>query len=133
MAKMFVLVVVTLLLAGCGVDVAPEPVELSPAQIKQQAMEDAAYYDETVFEFPVYDEAGGKYALCYGTQRIVYLRSGETKRIKLSLQEAANLSFCKENSNGGYNIMSGLGNASPGDYFAWVGEARALRVTTYTP
>lgn len=131
MVKMFVLVVVALLLVGCSDDVTPEPIELSPAQIKQQAMEDAAYYDSFVVVFNKAIDAGDKYAICNGTRRLVGLDAGEARRVELTSQEELNASLCQWNEESGrWGMVQDISGVSPGDYLLW---DTSLHWTRYTP
>ena len=102
----------------------------NPAQIKNIAMENAYEFGKTIFVFPEYDETEGRYALCNGMERIVFLRSGSTKTIVLTTQEAANLSLCRE-AESGYNNLQSLHGSQPGDYYEW-GSDMGLGVTPYS-
>lgn len=131
---LFLFLVLALASMACGGsdNVAAAPEALSPAQEKQQAMEDAAYYNAFVVVFE-YKHAGAddKYGICNGSTKVVSLEKGETRRVELTSQEALNASLCQWNEeSGGWGSVQDIGGVSPGDYLLW---DTCLHWTRYTP
>ena len=126
------LIVVGGAITGCGKEEVSVSDTLSPAQVKQQAMEDAAYYNSFVVEFN-YEHAtdSDRYAICNGIEKIISLDKGETRRAELSSQEALNASLCEWNEESGrWGAVQDIGGVSPGDYLVW---DNCLHWTRYTP
>ena len=137
--RMFLIIVILFVMGGaitgCGNEetiITPVSAETGQAQIKAQAMADAAYYNSIIVVFNKTVDPGDDYAICNGTQRVVGLDAGETRRAELSSQEALNASLCKWNeASGRYISVQDIGGTSPGDYLEWDGTS--FGITPYTP
>ncbi len=66
-----------------------------------------------------------------GSQKIVSLDKGETRRVELTSQEELNASLCKWNEESGtWGAYQDISGVSPGDYLLW---DTSLHWTRYTP
>ena len=124
------LMVGSCVLTGCGAEEVVEEAVMTPAQIKDREMSEAAYYDSFVVSFNM-DTNGNRYGICNGTEKVVSLDEGETRRVELSSQQALNASICKWNEDAGrWGMVLDIAGVSPGDYLT-VGAS--LQWTQYTP
>ena len=92
----------------------PMPVP-TPTQ-REARIEGARSRGATIFE---YNGSDNGMAICYGTERIVSLNSGEVKEVRLTSQETANLSLCQRNDAGNYDIHQDISGVEPGEWLAW--------------
>lgn len=125
------LLVGSCVLTGCGPGTGTPPVSegMGQAQVRQQEMSDAAYYNSIVVSFNIDD--GDGYALCEGTTRVVGLEAGEQRRVKITSQMALNMSLCVRNvETGNYSGVQRLGQVRPGDWLEW--SPSGFGITRYT-
>ena len=117
-----------IMFTGCGNDPKPLPdVTPSPAQQKHAIMENAFALGETVFYYDA--EQTKQFALFYGGERIVYIKSRIIRTVKLTSNECINLEIRSRDDNGDWNFVYAMQNVSPGDYVKYDGS---WRVTPYT-
>lgn len=124
-----ILFVMSSVITGCGGEVSDVVVAeaLSPAQERAQSMDWAHSYGEIIF----IHTTGA--ALCEGNTYLATLDAGEYNRLKLSSQEALNLTLCKRSAEtGNYNAVQDIPGVAPGDYLFW-DEANVLHWTRYIP
>jgi hypothetical protein len=92
------------------------PMPVSTPTQREIRIEGARSRGATLFEYKGTDVG---MAICYGTERIVSLNSGEVKEICLTSQEANNLSLCQRNDAGNYDAHQDISGVEPGDWLVW--------------
>lgn len=131
-ALVFAVLAMSSLACGGSSDVAAateiEPTP-DPVQAKHAAMENAYELGETLF---IYDAPQGDstYALFYGKTRVIFLKEGNLRGVKLTTQESINLTVKTKEDGEDWWVCYSFSSLGVGDYVYYDG---IWRVTHYTP